>query len=89
MKLIRSPILGALLLFFSGVSLPSAHAEIARNQQPDFLTFEELKTLSSDPSPKGALQRKLEKFWVTPLISNEAYISGVKPVEPRDPLLGP
>lgn len=59
-----------------------------RLQEPDFLTFEELKTLVDDPKPKGLLGAKLEKFWKTPIISNEAYYEGVRPLELTHPDIG-
>jgi endonuclease/exonuclease/phosphatase family metal-dependent hydrolase len=60
-----------------------------RYQEPRFLTFEELRSLSENPEPEGALREKLDKFWVTPIVSNEAYYAGVKPHAPKDPNLGP
>ncbi len=89
MKWRRAALAGVLCLCFSGRPLPDAYAEPERNQRPDFLTFDELKTLSANPFPEGPLRKKLEKFWVTPLISNEASMAGAKPIVPRDPLLGP
>ncbi len=66
----------------------AVNQKYTRYQEPDFFTYEELKSLSANPSPDGALGKKLEKFWVTPIISNEAYYRGVKPVRPRDARLG-
>ena len=60
-----------------------------RHQELEFLTFNELKTLSQNPHPGFFLKRKLERFWRIPLISNEAYYHGAKPHRPRDPILGP
>ncbi len=72
-----------------GFALPLAFdSEIIRYQEPEFLTFEELKMLSENPEPDGKLGEKLGKFWVTPIISNEAYYRGVRPNRPHDFNLG-
>ena len=55
-----------------------------RYQAPEFLTFDELVTVSGNPNPKGALGRKIEKLWRTPIISNEAYFRGVRAKETAD-----
>lgn len=60
-----------------------------RYQGIKYLTYEELKRLSLNPEPKGALKKKLEKFWHTPIISNEAYYQGAKPHRPENFRLGP
>lgn len=60
-----------------------------RLRQPDFLTFEELKELGKNPSPEGPLGKKLETFWNTPIISNEAYYKGTRPRNLESPELGP
>ncbi|MBI4358335.1 MAG: endonuclease/exonuclease/phosphatase family protein [Candidatus Omnitrophica bacterium] len=60
-----------------------------KHQEPNFLTFQELKALSRHPKPGWFLARKLQQFWRTPIISNEAYYRGAKPYRPRDPKLGP
>lgn len=57
-------------------------------QEPDFLTFDELKTLSQDPEARGALEKKLKRFWTTPIVSNEARHRGARPHRPRDLRLG-
>ena len=59
-----------------------------RYQEPQFLTFSELKKISKNPHPGGLLERKLDRFWRTPIISNGAYYHGVKPYRPADPQLG-
>jgi len=53
-----------------------------------FLSFEELKSLSLNPKPQGELREKLNQFWQTPLISNEAYHKGIEPLRPKPLLLG-
>ncbi len=62
---------------------------IVRHQEPDFLSVNELKTLTKNPHPGGTLERKLNRFWKTPIISNDAYYAGAKPHRPTDPKLGP
>lgn len=60
-----------------------------KHQPPDFLTFNELKKFSANPHPGGYLERKLERFWKTPIISNAAYYQGSRPHRPADSVLGP
>ncbi len=69
------------LLFYSN--------RFVKYQELPFLTFSELKQLPKNPQPGFFLKSKLERFWRTPLISNEAYYAGVKPYRPSDPQLGP
>ncbi len=54
----------------------------------DFPTYAELKQLSENRHPSSALDEKLEHFFKTPVISNEAYYAGIKPHQPKDPRLG-
>ncbi len=61
---------------------------IIKYQEPEFLTFGELRKLSRNPHPGGLLERKLKRFWETPIISNEAYYRGVKPFRSVHPKLG-
>ncbi len=67
----------------------SAAASYVQLQELNFLTFDELKTLSQNPDADKTLKKKLDAFWHKPLISNEAFYQGVKPLLPKDPLLGP
>jgi len=60
-----------------------------RHQEPDYMTFDELKRLSFNPNPTGGLRKKLQKFWTTPIISNEAYYGGARPHQPSHENLGP
>ncbi len=90
----RRPIKQVMLLSFLLFLFPSgiSHAqfgEFTRYQEPDFLNFEELKALSIDPDPGGGLAKKLQRFWTTPIISNEAYYRGAKPHRADYPRLGP
>lgn len=73
-----------LALFSCGLFEP----QFVRYQEPEFLTFEELRILSRNAHPRGALEVKLERFWRTPIISNEAYYRGTRPHSPQDPRLG-
>ncbi len=76
-------------LFLLQAAAPLAHAHFIHRQDPDFLTYNELKSLSDNPWPEGPLRKKLMNFWITPLISNEAYDAGSKPIAPASTLLGP
>jgi endonuclease/exonuclease/phosphatase family metal-dependent hydrolase len=83
----------SLILIFSLVPLPGFAAQdfngrYVRYQEPDFLTFEELKTLVDHPAPTGPLRNKLEKFWTSPIISNEAFYAGERPRNISHPKLG-
>ncbi|MDD5218408.1 MAG: endonuclease/exonuclease/phosphatase family protein [Candidatus Omnitrophica bacterium] len=60
-----------------------------RRQDPEWMTFDELKKLSENPYVVGQLREKLNKFWKTPIISNEAYYTGTKPRNLVDSKLGP
>lgn len=57
--------------------------------EPEFLTFEELKSLYYNPSPDGYLKEKVNNFFSDPIISNEAYYHGMKPHRHFDPQIGP
>lgn len=84
------------LSFFMNVALTSSLVgagsqitEYVRYQEPEFLTFQELVQLSENPHPGGALEKKLEKFWKTPIISNEAWYRGVRPRKIINEKIGP
>ena len=78
----------ALLLIVLAVIFSDRFRPFVRHQEPDFLSFRELKILSKKPNPNWFLKSKLEKFWRTPLISNDAYYQGVRPEPKKDPKLG-
>jgi len=59
-----------------------------RYQTPEFLSIEELKALSEDPYPSGAIRQKFDALWMTPIISNEAYYEGARPRKPSHPQFG-
>lgn len=79
------------LVYSSSVigAVSSAAAPYIKYQAPEFLTFEELVFLSKNPRPSGALKNKLETFWRTPIISNEAWYQGRRPHKLQHPVLGP
>jgi len=82
---------GLFLVFFilSSIFSPAYAANIIKNQDIDYITYEEAQQLSIDPRAEGALAEKLARFFTTPIISNEAYFSEIKPHAPFDPRLGP
>lgn len=60
-----------------------------RRQEPSFLSYAELVQLSRDPMPSPALKDKLELFWRSPVIDNEAWFSGRRPLNRETTHLGP
>lgn len=87
---------GLLLLLFlfpkaggSGLEEELALLTLIHYKAPEFLTYDELVKLSSNPSPGGALGEKVKKLLNTPIISNEATLRGARPKKPVDPRLGP
>jgi len=67
----------------------AAGGSYLRYQEPRFPTYEELRGLSLNPEPDRALKKRLDEFWRTPIISNEAHYRGAKPHHPKSDLLGP
>lgn len=59
-----------------------------RFQGTEFLTFDELKTLATNPKPGGALETKLSRFFSRPIISNEAWHGGKRPSRAQNPAQG-
>lgn len=59
-----------------------------RFQGTEFLTFDELKTLATNPKPGGALEAKLSRFFSRPIISNEAWYQGRRPQRARNETQG-
>ena len=86
---VRPRLLASLLAAAGAVVFFFYFNRFVRYQEPAFLTFHELERLSQNPHPNFLLKQKLERFWRTPIISNEAYYAGVQPYRPRDPKLGP
>ncbi len=87
----RIPAWFFLLLFFCFFEQPVTGfgKNYPRYQKPDFLTFEELKQLTVNPHPGGGLEKKLDRFWTSPVISNEAYYQGYRPRLLQSSKLGP
>ena len=56
---------------------------------PEFLTFDELTTLSDTEHPSEPLAEKLERVLRTPVLSNQAALSGVRPHRPSVDGVGP
>lgn len=83
----------SLLVFFCGSNFGSGfenleNVNFIRYSTPEFLTFEELLSLSKNSDPTGPLYVKLQKLWTTPIISNEAYYQGSRPPKRIHPILG-
>lgn len=86
-KRVAASLLIVTVLFF--VTVAFFPEQFVRYQEPNFLTFDELKSLITDPEPKGRLGFKLNQFWRTPVINNEAYYGGLRPYRPARDGLGP
>ena len=79
-----------LFLLIAAQAVSSSFVDMhIRYMEPDFLTFDELQSLVSNPHPTGRLGQKLEEFWRTPVISNEALYAGAQPYGLVSPVLGP
>lgn len=59
-----------------------------RFQGTEFLSFEELKGLATNPKPGGAVEQKLARFFSRPIISNEAWYGGKRPARPQNAAMG-
>lgn len=81
---------GMLSVFFisSFISPAFSQESYTRLQETEFLTYDELKSLSLKPRPEGPLESKLNRFFRRPIISNEAFYAGEKPHSPFDPRIG-
>ncbi len=66
---------------FSRASFPRYHGA-------EFLSFTELKQLVKNPQPGGALEAKVQRLLNRPIISNEAYYSGMRPTRAQNAALG-
>ena len=70
-------------------SVPRVQGAIGpRFQDTEFLTFAELKSLAADPTPGGELEKKLERFFNRPIISNEAWFQGKRPTRGQNGAMG-
>ncbi len=74
---------------FSELADEFKHLQLIQYQAPEFLTYDELVKLSSDPYPGGALGKKVTTLLKTPFISNEAAFRGAVPHRPIHSRLGP
>lgn len=85
MKNIFCPWVCAFLIALQILGLPksllAAAEKFVREQGTEFLTYDELRSLSAadSPVPQGALRKKLDRFWITPVISNDAYYRQIAP----------
>lgn len=59
-----------------------------RYQGTEFLRFDELKRLATEPKPGGELQDKLDRFFSRPIISNEAWHAGKRPARAQNDSMG-
>ncbi len=59
-----------------------------RFQGTEFLSFDELKHLATDPKPGGALAQKLDRFFSRPILSNEAWYAGKRPTRAQNEVMG-
>ena len=86
-------LLAGVFFYFNLPTVPNAPSSapdpFIRHQKPEFLTFEELKEFSKNPHPGALLEEKLQRFWHTPIINNQAYYDGEKPRQLKNAELGP
>lgn len=75
-------------LSFAQIADEFRHLKLVHHEGPEYLTHSELVTLSSNPHPGGALEKKVEKILNTPFISNEAAFQGARPRKVTHPELG-
>ncbi len=72
------------------VVFPKTSARPAiRRQEPEYLSFDEIRYLSKKPEGTPAIRAKLQSLWTTPVVSNEAWYAGVRPDVKSTPTLGP
>lgn len=50
-----------------------------RRSEPDYFSFDTLKSFIDTPKPAGQLGQQLESFWRTPIIDNQAWYAGHRP----------
>ncbi len=73
---------------FGPVEMDTTHLGLIPRQEPDWLTFDELLQISENPDPGGDLGEKLDRLLRTPLISNEAWFDGQRPMRLVNPRMG-
>ena len=74
------------VIFAGGVK---AAQKFITYMEPEFLSYDELVILSTNPAPGGALQKKIEALFRTPIISNEAWHNNERPEKKDHPQIGP
>jgi hypothetical protein len=77
------------LIIFATLSLFARTLTLRAATIPEFLTFDELVTLSETNRPKGPLAEKLARILTTPVMSNEASLRGATAHRPILDELGP
>ncbi|MEP7363072.1 MAG: endonuclease/exonuclease/phosphatase family protein [Acidobacteriota bacterium] len=80
---------GRLVMGLAAAGLVYAQTKMIERQQPELLTFEELRKLSDEAVPAGELGTKMQKLLATPVIDNSATLGGTKALRPQWPGLGP
>ena len=80
---------GRFAFFLAAAGLVCAQPKLIERQQPETLTFAELRTLSDEAVPAGELGMRLQRLLTTPVIDNTAALAGAKPARPQWPGLGP
>lgn len=71
----------------TAVPFPRQHAYV-RYQDADWLDFDELQELVTNPKPGGKLEAKVHRLLNRPVISNEAWYQGKRPQRLSNPALG-
>lgn len=89
MKSYLSIFLLASLLLLPQSLHSSPNPKFIQYQEPEFLTYDELVTLSKNPEPGGVIAGKIKNLFTTPIISNEAYYRGIEPRKLATRDLGP
>lgn len=82
----RTPIL---ILWLAFLPLVAGTHDIAPAEAPDFLTFDELVTLSDSDEPAAPVADKLDRLLSTPVVSNDATLANIQPHRPADERIGP
>jgi endonuclease/exonuclease/phosphatase family metal-dependent hydrolase len=88
----RAILLGLAVCLCASLALAQEKAEQpqgVRSEDPEFLSFDELVTLSSTAKPEGQLAARLTTLLTTPFLHNDASASGAEPHRPAVENLGP
>lgn len=92
MQRLREIALALLLLGFMGKAQGAEAASrtaVPPAAQPELLSFDELRVLSSTAQPEGSLGKRLDTLLRTPFVNNEAEASGIQPHRPVVNGVGP